>query len=157
PSPFVLHGWIRAIWPLLAEPRISVARKDGRLVGALPLDIRARRGVRVAELAGGMDAHLADLLLAPGENGEVADVLVAEAGRGGFVLVALCGRRAGSGRASVPGRRLRERVGAPVLDRGRDGEGVSAAKASAKTRQTHRRKRRRLAEQGRLESRLATE
>ncbi len=142
PSPFMLHGWLRAMWPLFEEPRMVVARRDGRLVGALPLDVRRRRGLRVAELAGGMDAHLGDAL------GEETAALLAEAARAGFDLADLFGMPGGSRLERAGGLRLVERVEAPVLDLR---PGFYEAKFSAKTRQTHRRKLRRLGDLGRLE------
>jgi CelD/BcsL family acetyltransferase involved in cellulose biosynthesis len=156
PSPFLLHAWLRSLWPLCDEPSVCVARFGGRLVGAFPLDVRRRSGLRVAEFIGGADAHLADLLLAPGEGTGVAGALVAEAGRMRFDYADLFGMPAVSRLERVGGLRLLERVEAPVLDLGRDWEAVYTAKASTKTRQTHRRKRRRLEELGRLEFSLAT-
>jgi len=153
PSPFLLHAWLRALWPLCDEPRVCVARRNGRLVGALPLDVRRRRGLWVAEVMGGMDAHLADVLAAPGE--EPAAALATEAERSGFDYADLFGMPAASRLGALGGLRLLERVEAPVLDLGRPWEEVYAEKASAKTRQTHRRKLRRLGEQGRLEFELA--
>lgn len=156
PSPFLLHGWLRAIWPLGERPRIAVAHRDGRLVGALPLDVRRRRGLRVAEFLGGMDAHLADVLLAPGEEDELTDTLVAEAVRGGIDLADFFGMPGGSRIGRVRGLRLLERVEAPVLDLDGGWTDVYARVASGKSRQTHRRKLRRLGELGRLEFSLAT-
>ena len=157
PSPFLLHGWLRATWPLTAEPRVFVARRDGRLVAALPLDVQRVRGLRVARFIGGDDAHLADLLLARGENGATAETILGEATGGEFDYADLFGMPAGSRLEPQPGLRLIERVEAPVLDLGGDWETVYADKASTKTRQTHRRKRRRLGELGRLEFAVATE
>jgi CelD/BcsL family acetyltransferase involved in cellulose biosynthesis len=56
----------------------------------------------------------------------------------------------------VPGLRLLERVEAPVLDLQAGWDAVYEAHASSKTRQTHRRKLRRLGELGRVEFALAT-
>lgn len=145
PSPFMLHGWLRSIWPLCEQPRVVVARRDGRLVGALPLDVRRRRGLRVAELIGGMDAHLGDAL------GEETAAVVDEARRS-FDVADLFGMPAGSRLESVGRLRLVERVEAPVLDLR---PGFYESKFSAKSRQTHRRKLRRLGELGRLEYSLA--
>src|SRR5437773_1887656 len=68
PSPFLLHGWIEA-WARHYVPdgdlRIQVAERGGKLVGAVPLYVRRRRGLRVAEFLGGDQAALADLLLSP--------------------------------------------------------------------------------------------
>jgi CelD/BcsL family acetyltransferase involved in cellulose biosynthesis len=152
PSPFMLHGWLRALWPLCEEPRICAARRDGRLVAALPLDVRRRHGLRVAELIGGMDAHLGDALGEPALTGALLD----EAARAGFDFVDLFGMPAGSSLERAGGLRLLERVEAPVLDLGLEWDAVYAARTSAKTRQTHRRKLRRLGELGRVEFTLAT-
>jgi CelD/BcsL family acetyltransferase involved in cellulose biosynthesis len=129
PSPFMLHGWLRALWPLCEEPRVIVARRQGRLAAALPLDVR--RGV--ASFIGGMDAHLGDVL------GEGSAELLAAAGR--FDYADLFGMPAGSPLGAHL--RLVERVEAPVLDLS---PGWYEAKFSGKTRQTHRRKRRKLDE-----------
>lgn len=134
PSPFMLHGWLRSIWPLCESPCVVVARQEGRLTGALPLDIRRRGGLRVAELMGGMDAHLGDAL------GGDARALVAEA-RDRFDLADLFGMPGGSRLAAVPGLRFVERVEAPVLDLR---PGIVEERFSAKTRQTLRRKLRKL-------------
>ncbi len=157
PSPFLLHPWLRSLWPLCDEPRISIARAGGALVGALPLAVQRRRGLRVAECVGGHDAHLADLLLAPRADAETAAALAAEARRSDFDFADIFGLPGGSSLASaLPGLRLLERVEAPVLDLGGDWEAVYGSKTSGKTRQTHRRKLRRLGELGRLEFALAT-
>src|ERR671914_2052301 len=84
PSPFLLHGWLLQWWRHFgggAELAVLVARRDGSLVGGLPLFVRSRHGIRVAEFLGGHESALADLLLAPGEDpataGELASSLVA--------------------------------------------------------------------------------
>jgi CelD/BcsL family acetyltransferase involved in cellulose biosynthesis len=152
PSPFLLHGWLRSLWPLCEEPSVVVARRAGRLAAALPLDVRKRGGLRVAELIGGMDAHLGDAL---GDEALVG-TLIDEAARLRFDYADLFGMPAGSRLAGVSGLRLLERVEAPVLELHGDWEAVYAARASSKTRQTHRRKLRRLGELGRVEFSLAT-
>src|SRR5262249_28759181 len=105
PSPFMLHGWLRAQWALCDAPRVVVVRRVGRLAAALPLDIRRRGRVRVAELIGGMDAHLGDAL------GDVTLVrtLLDEAARSCFDYADFFGMPAGSRLGSVPGFRLIER------------------------------------------------
>ncbi len=162
PCPFLLHGYVRAWWATCGragEPAVHVARRDGRLIGAFPLHVRRLGGLSVAGFVGGAQMHLADLLLAPGEGGEVADALVELAvRRADFDFADLYGMPAGSRLelALGPGLRVLERVEAPVLDLGPDWEAVYREKASRKTRQTHGRKRRRLAELGRLELEEAT-
>ncbi len=157
PSPFLLHAWLRSLWPLCDEPRVSIARAGGALVGALPLTVQRRRGLRLAEFIGGRDAHLADILLAPGSDSNTPAELVVEARRADFDFADIFGLPGGSVLAGASAElRLLERIEAPVLDLRGDWESVYAKKASGKTRQTHRRKLRRLGELGRLEFSLAT-
>jgi CelD/BcsL family acetyltransferase involved in cellulose biosynthesis len=156
PSPFLLHGWLREWWRVYgrgAELALHVARRDGRLVGALPLCVRRHFGVRVGEFLGGRHSHLADLLLARGEELGTARALV-ERARDSMDVADLFGLPGGSRLVTATGgERLTvvERVEAPVLDLSRGWEAVYRDKASSRTRQTHGRKHRRLAEAGRLE------
>ena len=71
PSPFMLHAWIAEWWRHHGdglELAVHVARRDGRLLGALPLVVRRRAGLRVASFIGGRVSVLPDLLLAPGAD-----------------------------------------------------------------------------------------
>src|SRR5918997_7131468 len=71
PSPYLLHGWLLEWWRHYGgedELAVHVAYRGERLVGALPLCIRRRCGLRVTEFVGGTWAALADLLVAPGEE-----------------------------------------------------------------------------------------
>ena len=160
PSPFLLHGWLRAWWRHYgagAELTVHVARRGRRLVGAFPLYVGRRGRLRVTEFLGADEAHLGDLLLARGEETELADAIAARA-RGTGDLLSLFGLPAcGRAERALAGQRLavRERVDAPVLDLDGDWERTYRRVASAKTRQTHRRKLRRLAELGSVEFALA--
>jgi CelD/BcsL family acetyltransferase involved in cellulose biosynthesis len=156
PSPFLLHAWLRAWWSHYGEEgelALHVAQRNGRLAGALPLCMRGGRRMRVLELVGGEQAHLADVLA---DDDEVAAALSQRLAAHSADFAALFGMPAGSRLACLRGLRLRERVEAPVLELVRGWEEVYAEKFSSKTRQTHRRKRRRLAEEGALEVRFAT-
>ena len=76
PSPFMLHAWLAEWWPHYgdgAELAVHVARREARLVGALPLVVRRRAGLRVASFMGGRLSVLPDLLLAPGEAPSTAE------------------------------------------------------------------------------------
>jgi CelD/BcsL family acetyltransferase involved in cellulose biosynthesis len=156
PSPFLLHAWVRAWWSHYGEGGelvLHVVRRNGRLAGVLPLCVRGGRRVQVVEFLGGEQAHLADVLA---EDDAAAAALVQRAVAHPGDFAALFGMPATSRLAGVRGLRLRERVEAPVLDLSNAWDDVYAAKFSTKTRQTQRRKRRRLAEEGALEARLAT-
>jgi CelD/BcsL family acetyltransferase involved in cellulose biosynthesis len=161
PSPFLLHAWLESWWRHFgegAELAVSVARRDGRLVAALPLLVRSRLGLRAARFLGGRQSALADLLLAPDEDASVgramADRVAAHAD-----LVDLYGlpTRSRIGEALGSSLALIERVEAPVLDLSPGWEAVYHAKTSSKKRNLHRRRRRQLSELGRLEVVVARE
>ena len=154
PSPFMLHGWLAEWWRHYgdgAELRVQVARRDGRLVGALPLVVRRRPGLRVGMFMGGSQAALLDVL------GEDCDALVQRVTEGGCDVLDLHGLPAGSRIATALGPRLEliERVEAPVLDLTDGWDAVYRAKTSSKKRSLHRRRRRQLAELGPLEVSVA--
>jgi CelD/BcsL family acetyltransferase involved in cellulose biosynthesis len=155
PSPFLLHAWLKSWWRHFgegAELAVPVARRDGRLVAALPLLVRSHLGFRAARFLGGRQSALADLLLAPGEDATVGRALAARiAGRAD--LVDLYGLPTRSNVADALGSSLAliERVEAPVLDLTPGWEAVYHAKTSSKKRNLHRRRRRQLSELGGLE------
>lgn len=160
PSPFLLHGWLAAWWRHEAggaRPAVHVARRGGRLVGALPLAVSPRAGVRRTEFMGGMHSALGDLLLAADEDAEVGRRLVARALESRTDVLDLFGLPDGSRLAGVSGLRLRlvERVEAPVLDMPDGWEAAYRAKTTSKKRNLHKRRRRQLSELGRLEVRVA--
>jgi len=155
PSPFLLHGWLAEWWRHYgdgAELCVGVVRRDGRLAGALPLVVRRRAGLRVATFMGGRQSVLPDILLAPGAGDDVCAELVSR-------LDDVCdvadfhGLPAGSRTAAALGPRLDviQRIEAPVLDLAAGWDAVYRAKTSSKKRNLHRRRRRQLAETGRLE------
>ena len=160
PSPSLLHGWLREWWRHYgdgAELAVQVARSDGALVGALPFCIKRRFGLRVLTFVGADQTSLADVLLADGESSEVATVLIERATSVGHDFADLNGLPAG-GRlaAAINGNaQLIERSEAPVLDLSAGWDAVYEAKMSKKARSLDRRRRRQLAELGRVEVAVA--
>jgi CelD/BcsL family acetyltransferase involved in cellulose biosynthesis len=155
PSPFFLHAWLSTWWRHYgdgSELAVHVARRDGRLVAALPLLVRMRLGLRTGRFLGGRQSALADLLLAPGEDPSVGAALAARVPASAD-LVDLYGLPTRSRVAEALGHSIElvERVEAPVLDLTPGWESVYQAKTSSKKRNLHRRRRRQLAELGRLD------
>lgn len=155
PTPFLLHAWLSTWTRHYGEGAglaVHVARRDGRLVAALPLLVRRHLGLRTARFLGGRQSALADLLLAPGEEPSVGVALAARVPVSAD-LVDLYGLPTGSRIAEALGPTLEvvQRVEAPVLDLTPGWEAVYEAKTTSKKRNLHRRRRRQLAELGRLE------
>jgi CelD/BcsL family acetyltransferase involved in cellulose biosynthesis len=155
PSPFLLHAWLNMWWRHFgdgAELAVPVARRDGRLVAALPVLVRPHLGLRTARFLGGRQSALADLLLSPGEEPSVGGALAARVSASAD-LVDLYGlpRSSRVAEALGPSLEVVERVEAPVLDLTPGWEAVYQEKTSSKKRSLHRRRRRQLAELGRLE------
>lgn len=162
PSPFLLHGWLAEWWRYYGAGGaldVHLVRRDGRLVGALPLVQLRRAGVRVATLMGDRQAVLGDVLVAAGEPTAVRDELVGSLGNSGCDVADLHGLPADSRIAAALGQNVEliERVEAPVLDLADGWEAVYRAKTSSKKRNLHRRRRRQLAELGELEVTVARE
>jgi CelD/BcsL family acetyltransferase involved in cellulose biosynthesis len=153
PSPFMLHGWLAEWWAHYgdgAELAVHVARRGDRLLGALPLVVRRRAGLRVATFMGGRLSVLPDVLLAPGED--VTHELV-ERIPGTCDVVDFHGLPAFSRISAALGPRLDviQRIEAPVLDLTGGWDAVYRAKTNSKKRNLHKRRRRQLAELGELE------
>ncbi len=162
PSPFLLHCWLSEWWRHYGGGggtlSVHVVRQDGRLLGALPLVVGAKSGVRVVRFMGGRQSALADLLLASDADDSVAGLLARQLAASEHHLVDLYGIPAGSRIVAALGpERLHviERVEAPVLDLVPSWDAVYEAKTSAKTRSLHRRRRRQLATVGRLDVTVA--
>ena len=157
PSPFLLHGWLAEWWRHYgdgAELAIHVARRDGRLVGALPLVVRRRAGVRVASFMGGRTSVLPDLLLAP--DADPGSPRAARAAGLRRLRRRRLPRASGGSRLAAalgPGLELIERIESPVLDLSAGWDAVYRDKTNAKKRNHHRRRRRQLGELGELTSR----
>jgi CelD/BcsL family acetyltransferase involved in cellulose biosynthesis len=156
PSPFLLRGWLVQWWRHYGdggELAVHVAYRDGRLVGALPLCLLTRYGLRVLSFVGG-DTALADLLVADGEGPEVAAALAERAASAGQDFADLSGLPAGSRLVAELGSSaltLIERSEAPVLDLSAGWDAVYHSKVGSKRRSHHRRRRRQLAELGRVD------
>ena len=161
PSPFLLHGWLTSWWRGYGDAgtlAVRIARREGRLVAALPLYVRSHLGLSVGSFLGGPHSALADLLLDPTEPAEVADELARSVAGSGLVdYVDLYGLPKASRLAEALGPELEviDRVESPVLELGDSWEDVYRAKTSSKTRNLHRRRRRQLAELGSLDVHVA--
>ena len=162
PSPFLLHAWLVEWWRHYGnggQLAIHVAHRNGRLVGALPLCLRRKHGLRVLSFVGD-DTALGDLLVADGEHPDVGTALAERAASAGQDFAEFHGLPAGSRLVSALGPsqlRLIERSEAPVMDLSAGWEAVYQSKMSSKKRNHHRRRRRQLAELGRVEVEVARE
>ena len=163
PSPFLLHGWLAEWWRHYgegAEFAVQVARRDGRLAGALPLVVRRRAGVRVASFMGGRTSVLPDVLLAHGADPALAGQLLERLRRRRLrrrrlpraaAKAAASPRRSAPASASSSASRRRCWTSAPGWD------AVYRDKTNAKKRNLHRRRRRQLGELGELTVSVARE
>ena len=161
PSPFLLHGWLLEWWRHYGdggELAVHVAYRDNRLVGALPLSIRHRLGLRVSEFVGGTWALLADVLVAPDEERGVATALAERALTTEHDFANLFGLTGASRLvAELPPDSVRriERLEAPVLDLHRGWDAAYRSKFSSKARSERARRRRQLERLGRIEVSVA--
>ena len=160
PSPFLLHGWLLEWWRHFGhgcELAVHLAFRDRRLVAALPLLVRSRRGLRVGEFLGSYESALADLLLAAGEDPSIGSDLAERVRASRVDLLDLFGLPAQSRLATALGSALRliERVEAPTLDTTRGWEAVYRARTNTRSRSLHRRRERQLAELGQIDVSLA--
>lgn len=157
PSPVLLHGWLREWWRHYGEDgglAVHVAYRDGRLVGALPLCVRSRYGLRVLTFLGGEHSALADVLVAPGEGVETGTALARRVENSDHDFADLFGLPGGSRLLDALGvsqLRLVERAEAPVLEIDGDWDDVYRARISGKKRNQNRRRRRNLAAHGKIE------
>jgi CelD/BcsL family acetyltransferase involved in cellulose biosynthesis len=155
PSPFLLHGWLAEWWRHYDEGAqfvVQVARSDGRLVGALPVMVQRRAGVRVASFMGGRTSVLLDVLLARDADPALAEQLLRRLASSGCDVADFHGLPAGSRVAAALGPRLGliQRIESPVLDLTRGWDAVYRDKTTSKKRNLHRRRRRQLGELGEL-------
>src|ERR687898_3370254 len=160
PSPFLLHTWLREWWRHYANDgqlAIHVAYRGDRLVGALPLSVRRRLGLRITEFIGGW-ALLADVLIARGEDESVvAGALAERASTMDHDFADLYGLTGASRLVAAlpPDFRLIERLEAPILELSSGWEAVSQSKLSPKARSMRRPRRRQLEALGPVEVALA--
>lgn len=159
PSPWLLHGWLTAWWRHYgegAELRVHVARRDGMLVGALPLSVRRHLGVRVADFFGHFRAAPVDILVAEGEV-DAIDALARRAAEGDHDVADIFGLHGSSRLAAALGNRVRlvKRVESPVLDLSSGWEATYRSHTDSKKRNLHKRRRRQLGDLGKLETVIA--
>lgn len=161
PSPFLLHAWLIEWWRHYGANRaltVHVAKRGDALVGALPMCRTKRLGLRVTEFLGGTGAPLADLLLAPEEEGATAAELAARITTVGVDYADVFGMpRHSRLAAALPPDSLTfiERQEAPVLDLTAGWEAVYNEKLSSKARSERRRHRRRLEDLGAVDVSIA--
>jgi CelD/BcsL family acetyltransferase involved in cellulose biosynthesis len=161
PSPFLCHGWLLEWWRHYgcgAKLQVHVARRERRLVGALPMVVNRHCGVRVASYIGGTSAPLADLLVADADPGAVADALLQSSAAAGNNLLDVFGPPAESRllQALEPyGVWQIEVVESPVLDLDGGWEETYRQRTNAKKRNLHARRRRQLERLGQLEVSVA--
>jgi CelD/BcsL family acetyltransferase involved in cellulose biosynthesis len=162
PSPHLLHPWLLAWWRLYGdddELAVQVAYRGNSLVGALPLCVQRRRGLRVLCFLGAEQIALADLLLAKGEGDAVGAALAERAVSTKHDFADFHGLPSSSHLATALGAsslQLIVRAEAPVLDLGdSDWETIYQTRLSSKQRALHRRRCRQLAQLGRLETTVA--
>jgi CelD/BcsL family acetyltransferase involved in cellulose biosynthesis len=161
PSPYLLHGWLVEWWRHYGGKStlaVHVAFDGDRLVGALPLLLRRRLGLKVSEFIGGKKAQLADLMLAPDADGSAAAELAERVVASGHDYADLFGMPRDSRlAAALPSGSLRliERIEAPVLDLSGGWDAVYKEKVSSKARSNRRRRRRLLESEGAVEISVA--
>ncbi|MGI8573293.1 MAG: GNAT family N-acetyltransferase [Solirubrobacteraceae bacterium] len=161
PSAFLCHAWLYEWWRHYGRGRelqLHVARRGGRLVGALPLGVSVKAGVRVAKYLGGQSSALADVMTTVHDSEPIAAELLGSAARAGNQLLDVFGAPQSSrlARALAPyGMRQVAIVEAPVLEMPNGWEAAYRAKTTSKQRNLHGRRRRQLAKLGRLEVTIA--
>ena len=154
PSPFHSAAWLDERWRAGAHGLVVVARRDGELVGALPLARFRRRGAVVGEFLAGSYAGL-DVMLRAGEPLALASRLLRAAVGAPLDYLELSGFGPDTaiGRL-VPRKRCIRLDGAPRLAMPDGWDAAYRNATSSKARSAHRRKLRRLEEQGAVEFRV---
>jgi CelD/BcsL family acetyltransferase involved in cellulose biosynthesis len=163
PSPHLLHAWLLPWWRHYGEGKselaVTVAYREGKLVGALPACVMRVRGLRVLTFLGADQTALADMLLADGEDDAVAAELAKRAASTEHDFADFYGLPASSRlTASLGPSRLQlvTRAEAPVLElNGSDWETVYRTRLSSNQRALHRRRARQLAKLGKVETSIA--
>jgi CelD/BcsL family acetyltransferase involved in cellulose biosynthesis len=157
PSPFLLHCWVVEWWRHYGQGSrlaVEVAFRGRELVGALPLITFRHRGLRIGTFVGARQSALADALIAEGEDQGLVEALADRAIASEHDYVDLFGLSAEGRLASLNGPRrleLFQRIEAPVLDLSDGWETVYRRKTDSRKRAHHKRRRRQLAELGRVE------
>ena len=157
PSPFMLHCWLLEWWRHYGEGcrlAVETAYRGERLVGALPLVTFSRNGLRLVTFVGARQSCLGDVLLAEGEGRELVEALVDRVRASEHDYADLFGLAVDCRLASLGGPRslrLFQRIEAPVLDLSAGWEATYRAKTDSRKRAHHKRRRRQLAELGKVE------
>ena len=162
PSPHLLHPWLVAWWRHFGEGRelaVQVAYRGDRLIGALPVCIQRRHGVRVLTFLGADQVALADLLLASGERAGICAELAERAKATKHDYADFHGLPGSSRLKKALGSSRLElivRAEAPVLELdGIDWETHYRTQLSSNQRALHRRRMRQLGKLGTLETTVA--
>jgi CelD/BcsL family acetyltransferase involved in cellulose biosynthesis len=162
PTPHLLHAWLLTWWRHYGqgnELAIQIARRDGRLVGALPVCVIQRGRLRVLTFLGAEQTAMADLMLAEGESDATGAALVERAVSTHHDFADFYGLPSTSRLAAAMGSeplQLIVRAEAPVLELdGDDWETVYRSRLSSNQRALHRRRRRQLAKLGTLETTIS--
>jgi CelD/BcsL family acetyltransferase involved in cellulose biosynthesis len=162
PSPHLLHAWLEAWWRYFdqdSELAVQVAYRGDKVVGALPLCVQRRHGVRVLTFLGAEQVTLADLLLADGEKAGVGAALAERALQTKYDYADFHGLPGSSrlAKALGPSRlQLIVRAEAPVLElNGVDWETYYTTRLSSKQRALHRRRIRQLEKLGTVSTTIA--
>jgi CelD/BcsL family acetyltransferase involved in cellulose biosynthesis len=162
PSPYLLHQWLLTWWRHYGvgnELAVHVAYRGHELVGALPLCVRRRRGLRVLSFLGAEQIPLADLLLAEDEDAEVGAELAKRGASTQHDFADFHGLPSPSRFVAALGPSRLElivRAEAPVLElNGSEWEDVYRTRLSSKHRSLHRRRCRQLARLGTIETTVA--
>jgi CelD/BcsL family acetyltransferase involved in cellulose biosynthesis len=161
PSPFMLHGWLVEWWRHFGNGgtlAVHVAESNGDLLAALPLFERTRLGLRAVEFIGAQEATLGDLMLADEGDRSIGTRLIENVIGSGADFVHLRGLGPKSRIATTLGSsrlQLVEHGEAPVIDLSEGWEAVYRRKTNSKARNLHARRRRQLAELGKLDVSVA--
>jgi CelD/BcsL family acetyltransferase involved in cellulose biosynthesis len=162
PTFHLLHAWLLAWWRHYSddgELAVQVAFRDDELVGALPLCVQRKRGLRILTFLGAEQVGLGDLLLAKDERPDVGTALADRAVSTKHDFADLHGLPSSSRFAAALGDsrlHLIVRAEAPVLElNGSDWETVYKTRLSSNQRALHRRRYRQLARLGKVETSIA--
>jgi len=161
PCPFFTLDWLLAWWAHHGAKRRMLVEcafgEDGRLVGAIPLEIEHRRpALDVVHFMGRYHAALADVLIAPGEDRAVTKVLLDRAvAHGDYADLFGTPDRGATHQALRDRGRFVERIEAPIIDLTPGWDEVYRAHTSSKRRNLHRRRRKQLDAEGGLTTRIS--
>lgn len=139
------------------EPCVTVALRNGEVVGAAPFVVNRNGRVRVAQFVGAHESFLADVMLAEGESTSVAERLLEPLEQAGAAALNAFGMPGDSVLAQATGSRLHTvpRAGSPVLEMPDGWEAAYERRTSKERRSKDRGSTRRLNKLGELEVTVA--